>query len=98
MSRLEAFTVRKYTNSDGEEKSAWTRIGIAFPHKNGEGFNVQLDAIPAPSAGKDGSMKFEIVLRPPMEKDGERAPKGGKYPTRSTEPPAAPDLSDEIPW
>lgn len=94
MSRLEAFTVRKYTNSDGEEKSAWTRIGIAFPHKNGEGFNIQLDAIPAPSASKDGGMKFEIVLRPPMEKDGER--KGGKYPTRSTEPPAPSD--DDLPW
>ena len=93
MSRLEAFTVRKYTNSDGEEKSAWTRIGVAFPHKNGEGFNVQLDAIPAPSASKDGSMKYEVVLRPPMEKkDDERPAKGGKYPTRATEPPDDSDM------
>lgn len=97
MSRLEAFTVRKYTTSDGEEKSAWTRIGVAFPHKNGEGFNVQLDAFPAPSASKDGSMKYEIVLRPPMEKSDDRPAKSGKYPSRSAEPPQADD-DREIPF
>ena len=92
MSRLEAFTVRKYTTSDGEEKSSWTKIGVAFPHKSGGGFNVQLDAIPAPAASKDGSMKYEIVLRPPMERDGDERPaKGGKYPTRASAPPASDD-------
>lgn len=28
---------------DGEgEKATWTRIGAAWPHKNNDGFNVQL--------------------------------------------------------
>ena len=27
-------------------KSYWTRIGVAFPHKDGGGFNLQLEAFP----------------------------------------------------
>lgn len=67
-SRLEAFHVRKYVTRDGEEKSAWTRIGVAFPHKNGNGFNVSLECLPAPTV-KDGKGSYEIVLREPMERD-----------------------------
>lgn len=92
MSRLEAFTVRKYITSQGEEKSAWTKLGVAFPHGNGNGYSVQLDAIPAPTAGKDGQMRYEIVLRPPMEKDQQRS-NGGQ--SRAA---AAPDLDDSIPF
>lgn len=88
--RLEAFTVRKYTTAEGEEKSAWTRIGVAFPHNNGQGYSVSLDAMPAPTI-KNGSAKYEIVLRPPMEKDGRgyEQRREAKAPTR--------DDSD-IPW
>ena len=38
----------------------WTRIGAAWPQKDGKGFNVQLDAIPL-----DG----RITLRVPEPKD-----------------------------
>jgi hypothetical protein len=92
MSRLEAFTVRKYLTSDGEEKSSWTRIGVAFPHKSGGGFNISLECVPVPTI-KDGKASVEIVLRPPMEKT-DRPAKGGSYPTRSSEPP--PD--EAAPW
>ena len=27
-------------------KSYWTRIGVAFPHKDGKGFNIQLEVAP----------------------------------------------------
>ena len=30
---------------DGD-KSFWTRIGAAWPHNDGKGFNLQLDCIP----------------------------------------------------
>lgn len=31
----------------GEGKQAyWTRIGSAWPHQNGEGFNIDLNALP----------------------------------------------------
>ena len=53
--RLVAFHV-KNVDRDGTEKSFWTRIGVAFPHKDGKGYNVTLDLLP-PSG--------EVVLRKP---------------------------------
>jgi hypothetical protein len=38
-----AYTVRK---GSGKGKDFWTRIGSAWLHKDGKGFNVQLDALP----------------------------------------------------
>lgn len=42
-------------------KSRWTRIGAAWMHRDGKGFNIQLDLIPA-SGGR-------IVLRSPKSGD-----------------------------
>ena len=30
----------------GEEKGYFTRIGAAWPNKDGQGFNIQLDIVP----------------------------------------------------
>jgi hypothetical protein len=43
------------------KKAYWTRIGSAWPHKDGKGFTVQLSALPA-SGGR-------IVLREVTEAD-----------------------------
>ncbi len=51
-----AYQVR---NNDGQ-KGIWTRIGGAWPHSDGQGFNILLDALPI-----DG----RITLRIPSEKD-----------------------------
>jgi hypothetical protein len=40
------------------QKGIWTRIGAAWPQKDGKGFNVQLDAVPL-----DG----RITLRVPSD-------------------------------
>jgi len=40
-------------------KGFWTRIGAAWPHSDGKGFNVQIDLLPP-----DG----RITLRIPSEK------------------------------
>jgi hypothetical protein len=29
-------------------KSSWTEIGVAFPHKDGNGFSFKLTAVPTP--------------------------------------------------
>lgn len=55
--RLDALSVRE---SNG--KSFWTKIGVAFPSKDGSGYSVLLDAIPAPTEGQ-----FKIMLRPPQD-------------------------------
>jgi len=57
-SHLYAYSVEEYTNADGKPARSWTRIGVAFPHKDGTGFNIQLRALPV-----DG----RIVLFPPND-------------------------------
>lgn len=57
--RLDALSVRE---SNG--KSYFTRVGVAFPSKDGSGWSVLLDAMPAPAEGQ-----FKILLRPPQPKD-----------------------------
>jgi len=59
---LVAFHVRE--NKSGKGKNFWTRIGAAWPHEDGEGFNVQIDVLPI-----DG----KIVLRAPKADEGEGA-------------------------
>jgi hypothetical protein len=44
--RYDVLVVEKYEDEAGAEKSNWTRIGVAFPHKDGNGLNVELKAIP----------------------------------------------------
>jgi hypothetical protein len=51
---LIAYCVRESDHS-GEPKSYWTRVGVAWEHRDEEGFNLELNAVPV--SGK-------IVLRP----------------------------------
>ena len=44
--RYDVLVVEKYEDHEGAEKANWTRIGVAFPHKDGNGLNVELKAIP----------------------------------------------------
>jgi hypothetical protein len=41
-------------------RKRWTRIGAAFPHKEGLGFNIELKALP---------MDGRLVLLPPDPDD-----------------------------
>jgi len=42
-----AYTVRDFTKKDtGETDSSWLKIGVAWLHKDGHGFDVQLEAFP----------------------------------------------------
>jgi len=42
-----AYTVRDFTEKDtGEVDAQWLKIGVAWLHKDGKGFNVQLEAVP----------------------------------------------------
>ena len=62
--RLDVYVV------EGEEgKAFWTKIGSAWPHKNGEGFNIQLLAYPV-----NGRL---TVRKPKPKADAEPAAKQG---------------------
>jgi hypothetical protein len=60
--RLEAFSVRPY-EKNGETKTAFTRIGIAWANRNG-GYRLSLDALPVASMN-DGKLETTILLLPP---------------------------------
>jgi hypothetical protein len=53
------FTVEEYER-DGKTQKKWTRIGAAFPHKEGLGFSIELKAFPI-----DG----RLVVLPPDTDD-----------------------------
>lgn len=84
--RLDALTVREHNG-----KSYWTKIGAAFPNKNGPGFIVRLDAMPASNEGQ-----FSIHLREPLPKDGDRARSASN--DRQEAQGRASDMDDEIPF
>lgn len=47
---------------EGEgERAFWTKLGAAWAHNDGEGFNIQLSAVP---------LTGRLVLRTMKEKDG----------------------------
>ena len=52
---LNVFTVEEY-EKDGKTNKRWTKIGAAFPHKEGPGFSIELKAFPV-----DG----RLVVLPP---------------------------------
>jgi hypothetical protein len=54
-SYLNVFTVEEYER-DGKTQKKWTKIGAAFPHKEGIGFSIELKAFPV-----DG----RLVVLPP---------------------------------
>jgi hypothetical protein len=57
---LNVFTVEEF-ESNGKTQKKWTRIGAAFPHKEGLGFSIELKAFPI-----DG----RLVVLPPDTDDG----------------------------
>jgi hypothetical protein len=60
--RLNVFTVEEYENN-GKTGKKWTKIGAAFPHKEGLGFSIELRAFPI-----DG----RLVVLPPDGDDNRK--------------------------
>ncbi len=50
------YLVYAVKNRGRNQKAIWTRIGAAWPHKGGNGFSIELEALPV-----DG----RLVLTPP---------------------------------
>lgn len=85
--RLQAIVPR--TGKDG--KTYFTRIGVAFPSKDGEGWSVILEALPLPD--KEG--RCVVLLRPPLP-DKNDAPRQSRPAAAGAS--AAPDLDDGVPF
>jgi hypothetical protein len=59
ITHMNVFTVEEYER-DGKTQKRWTKIGVAFPHKEGVGFSIELHAFPV-----DG----RLVVLPPDPAD-----------------------------
>jgi hypothetical protein len=58
--RYDVFNVKTF-DVQGEERTDWRKLGVAFPHRDGKGFNVELDLLPL-----DG--KLAVRLYEPKDK------------------------------
>ena len=96
--RYEAVAVRTY-EQNGEEKSAFTNIGVAWPMKDRDGFTLRLHCLPAPENGE-----YTVLLFPPKPKEDQqqrREPDQKKEEYRSESGGGrgfTRDLDDEIPF
>ena len=96
--RLDALLARKYTTREGEEKTAFTKIGAAFPTRTGDGYSIVLDAMPAPDRETG---QYRILLMPPMERDGQQQgtrPRPDRDDPRTGGGARYDDLDDQIPF
>jgi hypothetical protein len=59
------FTVREFEASTGQKSKSWTKVGVAFPHRDGTGFNLELSALPL-----DGRL---VALLPNDDEEGQAA-------------------------
>ena len=61
--RYDCVVPRKY-KKDGQEKTSWTKIGVAFPNAKG-GYRVTLEALPLSQMGRDGNLECTFLLMEP---------------------------------
>jgi hypothetical protein len=67
-SRLPTHRAFSVIRREGQD-DFWLNVGLAFPHKDGKGFNIVLQALPL-----DG----KIVLREPVEEDAAQSTESGE--------------------
>lgn len=57
---MDVLMTRDYIDRDGNERTNYTKIGVAFPFREREGFSIELEALPAP---EEGHYKFIMMPR-----------------------------------
>jgi hypothetical protein len=67
--RYDLTTPRKYKDREGNDKTYWMKVGVAFAKPSGEGFNLTLEAYPVPQMNDKGKLEVFISMLPPFEKD-----------------------------
>lgn len=84
--RYEILTARKQG-----DKTYWTRIGVAFPMRDRDGFRLVFEALPVPSI-RDGAIECTAVLMPPKPRDdGQRSQGAASHAGMSDEIPFLPE-------
>ncbi len=61
---LNLLTVDEFKTAAGTLRRSWTKVGVAFPHADGRGYNLELKAFP-----RDG----RLVMLPPSTEERDNA-------------------------
>jgi len=80
---LNVLIVEQFETAAGRTVRNWTKVGVAFPHAEGGGFNIELKAFP-----RDGKL---VVLPPQGEERADKGPEGNggaADPARTAKAPA----------
>lgn len=96
--RLDICAGRKYTDRDGKEKTQWTKIGILFPSKSGEGYSGTLEFLPLTPDEKGGVRIACFPQRDRKDGGGSGRSSGGTNGGYSDEDYGAKPDDDEIPF
>ena len=56
---IPAYFLYQVRDKEGQDKGYWTKIGAAWPHKDGKGFRLKFDAFP---------LNGVVEMRQPLEK------------------------------
>jgi hypothetical protein len=81
----DVLTAREYERN-GEKKTTFNKIGVAFDNKNGDGFTITLNALPLPD--KDGEVRMICKTSKPKE----------TLPSNRVAAVTPADFDDEIPF
>lgn len=60
---LQASVVEEYKNKEGKDDTYWTEVGVAFPHKDGPGYNLVI------RTGLSVSGKIVLTAKKPRTDD-----------------------------
>lgn len=93
--RYDAVISRK----DKDGKSRYTKIGAAFPSKQGDGFNIVLDALPMPNA--EGQAWISLFVPKPREDAEHHDQRPAAEKPRGRDPISSgrnDDLNDDVPF
>lgn len=89
MSRLDIMQPRQ----SGDGKTYWTKLGSAWPAKQGTGYSLTFEALPLQSLNDKGQLECRVLLREPLP------PRDGAAPARApARQSVADDLNDDVPW
>lgn len=89
--RYDAVAVREY-EVNGEKRSAFTNIGVAFALKERDGYSLKLHCLPAPVEGE-----YKILLFPPKPKEDQQE-RRNDFDRDDARTHGGRDLSDDIPF
>jgi hypothetical protein len=79
---------------DRNGKTRWTKVGVAFPAKQGDGFNLIFEAYPLP----DENGEVRANLFPPRDNQQQSGGQQRQPDPARQRPQDGDALDDEIPW